>query len=206
MKLFVAPGACSFASHVLVHELNLPIEVIVVSLTDPAAPHRQLNPVGRVPTLQLDDGTVITENTAILPFLADLRPGTELFAPVGSVERAQIQSWLGYVSSEVHVGCFRPINRPGRYHEDPVQHDKVRASGIAFLGTTLTPVLQHLKTNTWLVGNRFTLADAYLGVFFNWIANAPGKPFPSPIISDYLARYNQRASVLAARQVEAAAH
>jgi glutathione S-transferase len=203
MKLYVAPGACSFASHVLVHELDLPVDVVAVSLTDPQGLHKQINPFGRVPVLQLDDGTVITENTAILPFLADLRPGTSLFAPAGSVERAQIQSWLGYLSSEVHTGSFRPINRPGRYHGDAAQHDQVRASGIALLRAALAPISAHLQTRTWLVGERFTIADAYLGVFLGWIARAPGKPFQDETLSSYFARYQQRPSVQAAAAAEA---
>jgi glutathione S-transferase len=203
MKLFIAPGACSFASHVLVHELGLPIEVVTVSLTDPQGLHKQVSPFGRVPTLQLDDGTVITENTAILPFLADLKPGTPLFAPAGSVERAQIQSWLGYLSSEVHTGSFRPINRPGRYHADVAQHDQVRASGIALLRAALAPIAAHLQTRTWLVGERFTIADAYLGVFLGWIARAPGQPFKDDTLDAYFLRYQQRPAVIAAAEAEA---
>ena len=204
MKLFIAPGACSFASHVLVHELGLPIEVVTVSLTDPQGLHKQINPFGRVPALQLDDGTVITENTAILPFLADLQPGTDLFAPVGSVERAQIQSWLGYLSSEVHAGAFRPINRPGRYHPDEAQHAQVRASGIALLRAALAPIVAHLQKHTWLVGERFTIADAYLGVFLGWLARAPGKPFKDDTLDAYFRRYQQRPAVIAAVAAEAA--
>lgn len=202
MKLFIAPGACSFASHVLVHELGLPIEVVTVSLTDPQGLHKQVNPFGRVPALQLDDGTVITENTAILPFLADLQPGTDLFAPVGSVERAQIQSWLGYLSSEVHTGSFRPINRPGRYHPDEAQHAQVRASGIALLKAALAPIAAHLNTRTWLVGERFTIADAYLGVFLGWITKAPGQPLKNETLDAYWTRYQQRPAFKAAAAAE----
>lgn len=203
MKLFIAPGACSFASHVLVHELGLPIEVVTVSLTDPQGLHKQINPFGRVPVLLLDDGTVITENTAILPYLADLKPGTPLFAPVGSVQRAQIQSWLGYLSSEVHTGAFRPINRPGRYHPDEAQHAQVRASGIALLRAALAPIVAHLQKHRWLVGERFTIADAYLGVFLGWIAKAPGQPLKNETLDAYVARYQQRPAVQAAVAAEA---
>lgn len=204
MKLFFAPGACSLASHVLVHELDLPVEVVSVSLTDPQGLHKQVSPFGRVPALQLDDGVVITENTAILPFLADLKPDTSLFAPLGSLERAQIQSWLGYLSSEVHTAAFRPINRPGRYHPDEGQHAQVRASGIALLRSALAPIAAHLQTHTWLVGERFTIADAYLGVFLGWIARAPGNPFKDETLDAYFLRYQQRPAVKAATEAEAA--
>lgn len=203
MKLYIAPGACSFASHVVVHELGLPVEVVAVLLTDPKGLHKQVNPFGRVPALQLDDGTVITENTAILPFLADLKPDTSLFAPVGSVERAQIQSWLGYLGSEVHTGSFRPINRPGRYHADEAQHSQVRASGIALLRAALAPIAAHLQSRTWLVGERFTIADAYLGVFLGWIARAPSQAYKDDTLDAYFLRYQQRAAVTAAAEAEA---
>jgi glutathione S-transferase len=119
------------------------------------------------------------------------------------VERAQIQAWLGYLSSEVHTGSFRPINRPGRYHADEAQHDQVRASGIALLRTALAPIAAHLQTRTWLVGERFTIADAYLGVFLGWIARAPGQAFKDDTLDAYFSRYQQRAAVRAASEAEA---
>ncbi|WP_348945229.1 glutathione S-transferase N-terminal domain-containing protein [Chitinibacter sp. FCG-7] len=94
-KLFIAPGACSFGTHIVARELKLPVEIVKVPLRTPESPIHQVNPLGRVPAVQLADGQVITENSAILPFLADLAPGTPLFAPAGSPERAKIQSWIG---------------------------------------------------------------------------------------------------------------
>ncbi|UUZ64576.1 glutathione S-transferase N-terminal domain-containing protein [Polaromonas sp. P1-6] len=142
MRLLVTPGACSFASHVVVRELDLPIEIVCVSLTDPQAPHRRLNPLGRVPTLALNDGTVVTETTAILPLLADLRPGTPLFAPAGSLECAQIQSWLGYLNAEVHAGCFRAINRPQRFCSNETVWPQIREQGKRRLLSALERQLQ----------------------------------------------------------------
>ena len=100
-QLFIASGACSFGTHVVVRELNLPIEIVKVPLRTAESPIHQINPLGRVPALRLIDGQVITENSAILPYLADLVPDTLLFAPAGSAERAQIQSWIGYF----HLYC-----------------------------------------------------------------------------------------------------
>ncbi len=71
-----------------------------------------------MPALVIDDGTVITENTVVLPYLADLKPQGGLFAPLGSEERSKIQSWIGYLAFDVHAGCFRPIFRPDRYSAD----------------------------------------------------------------------------------------
>lgn len=193
--LFISPGACSFAAHVLIHELQLPITVERVALGREDSPYRQINPSGRVPALLLDDQTLLTENTAILPYLADLQPGTNLFAVAGSVERAQIQGWLGYVATEVHVGAFRPINRPERYSVDEAAFPGIRQRALQQLTNALKPVEARLAKTDYLVGNRFTLADIYLGVFAGWSARA-GVLADFPALQAFLGRYRARESVL----------
>ncbi|MDH4873677.1 glutathione S-transferase C-terminal domain-containing protein [Pseudomonas sp. BN515] len=174
--LFIAPGACSLASHIAVRELALPIQIEKVALRVPDSPIHAINPLGRVPALQLDEGTVLTENSAILPFLADQAPGTSLFAPAGSVERAQVQGWLGYLSAEVHTAAFRPLNRPERYSADEAAHAGIRAQAREQLFRAFEHIERHLEGRQWLVGERFTLADIYLGVFATWLTRL-GTPF-----------------------------
>ena len=193
--LFIFPGACSFAAHVVIHELQLPISVERVTLGDPNSPYRQINPTGRVPALLLDNQTLLTENTAILPYLADLKPGTELFAPAGSVERAQIQGWLGYVATEVHVGAFRPINRPERYSAEESAFPGIRQRALEQLTNALKPIEARLAQTEYLVGNRFTVADAYLGVFLGWSARV-GVLNDFPALQAALGRFRARESVV----------
>lgn len=193
--LFIFPGACSFAAHVVIHELQLPISVERVTLGDPNSPYRQINPTGRVPALLLDNQTLLTENTAILPYLADLKPGTELFAPAGSVERAQIQGWLGYVATEVHVGAFRPINRPERYSADESAFPGIRQRALEQLSNALKPIEARLAQTEYLVGDRFTVADAYLGVFLGWSARV-GVLNDFPSLQAALGRFRARESVV----------
>ncbi|MBS4086375.1 glutathione S-transferase C-terminal domain-containing protein [Pseudomonas rustica] len=193
--LFIFPGACSFAAHVVIHELQLPISVERVTLGDPNSPYRQINPTGRVPALLLDNQTLLTENTAILPYLADLKPGTELFAPAGSVERAQIQGWLGYVATEVHVGAFRPINRPERYSADESAFPGIRQRALEQLSNALKPIEARLAQTEYLVGDRFTVADAYLGVFLGWSARV-GVLNDFPALQAALGRFRARESVV----------
>lgn len=199
--LFIFPGACSFAAHVMIHELQLPISVERVTLGDPNSPYRQINPTGRVPALLLDNQTLLTENTAILPYLADLKPGTELFAPAGSVERAQIQGWLGYVATEVHVGAFRPINRPERYSADESAFPGIRQRALEQLSNALKPIEARLAQTEYLVGNRFTVADAYLGVFLGWSARV-GVLNDFPALQAALGRFRARESVVQALAAE----
>ena len=99
MRLFVTLGAC----YVVVWELDLPVEIVQVSLADPVTPNRRLSPLGRMLTLALNDATVVAKTTAILPLLADLWSDTPLFAPAGSLDHSQIQSCLGHLSTEVHA-------------------------------------------------------------------------------------------------------
>jgi glutathione S-transferase len=205
MQLFVSAGACCLGTHVVVHELDLAVDVVTVPLRTPDSPIHRVNPLGRVPALRLDDGTVITENSAILPFLADQRPGTALFAPQGTAERARIQSWVGYLGAEIHVGCFRPINRPERYSNDTGAHDGIRRRGREQLKTALLHVERHLETRRFLVGERFTIADAYLGVFARWVA-ALGEEFSDlAALHRFRTEYNERPSVRAALAAETAA-
>ncbi|MDD4927250.1 MAG: glutathione S-transferase N-terminal domain-containing protein, partial [Methylotenera sp.] len=100
--LYYAPGACSFASHVILRTLEanhgLKPELISVKLRQEDTTIHQVNPLGRVPTLNLDTGELLTENGAILPYLGDLVPEAGLFAPAGTVERARIQEWIGFIN------------------------------------------------------------------------------------------------------------
>src|SRR6218665_969133 len=193
--LYISPGACSFAAHVVVHELDLPIQVERVHLRTADSPIHQVNPLGRVPVLQLDDGRTITENSAILPFLADLKPATSLFAPVGSVERAQIQSWIGYLATEVHAALFRPLNRPERYSADESAHPGIRAQALEQLYKAFAHIDQHLQNHTWLVGERYTIADAYLGVFAGWAGRVGGKLDELKALARFREAYKERPAV-----------
>lgn len=174
--LYISPGACSLAAHILVRELQLPIQIEPVALRRADSPIHQINPLGRVPALQLDDASLLTENVAILPYLAELKPATDLFAPVASVERAQILSWIGYLASELHSASFRPLNRPERYSADESAHPGIRAQAQVQLLKAFEHIERHLSDRQWLVGQRYTIADAYLGVFANWLSRLGG-PF-----------------------------
>lgn len=203
--LFVTPGACSFACHVVVEEAGLPIEVVPVDLRDPAAPHRVFNPLGRVPTLVTAERDVLTENSALLPYLADQAPTRHLLAPAGTVLRARTQAWVGYLNAEIHAGCFRAINRPQRYCPDVHGQATVRQQGLLRLQEALAPIESALQGQDGLMGASFTIAEAYLGVFAAWV-RALGKDFEHFTELHRFGRaYEQRPSVARARARETTA-
>ncbi|HSD38555.1 MAG TPA: glutathione binding-like protein [Rhodocyclaceae bacterium] len=206
-KLYIAQGACSFGAHVVAREITqasgLPIEIIKVPLRTPDSPIHKVNPLGRVPTVVTDSGDVITENGAILPWLADLNPAAGLNAPVGSTERAQIQEWIGFLNSDIH-GAYKPVNRPNLYHPDEEIQKSIREQGIARLRDLVRVIQRKLEGKTWAVGERFTAADAYLGVFLRWLPRAGIDIAEFPGLAAWLERFNARESVKAAIAFEAA--
>jgi glutathione S-transferase len=205
MQLFITPGACCLGAHVVARELDLPVDIVKVPLRTPGSPIHAVNPLGRVPALRLADGEVITENSAILPYLADLKPEGGLYAPAGSVERAKIQAWIGYINSEIHAASFRPINRPERYSNDASAHDGIRRRGREQLKTALGHLDRRLKDRPFLEGGWFTIADAYLGVFVRWIVPLGDEFADLEALARFRTAYNERPSVRAALAAEAEA-
>lgn len=203
--LYYAPGACSFAAHVILRTLEashgLKPEFVSVKLRQEDPTIHQVNPLGRVPTLKLDTGELLTENGAILPYLGDLIPEAGLFAPAGTVERARIQEWIGFINSDIHY-AFRPIGRPEFYNVNTETHDVIRSQGRAHLTKLLSHIEKRLTNLTWAVGERFTIADAYLGYFLRNLArvNIPTEQFPA--INAYVARYSALPAVIAATEAE----
>lgn len=199
--LYVTNGACSFGAHVALKELDIPHEVRVVPLRTPDSPIYKVNPLGRVPALELDSGEVITENGAILPYLADLKPEAGLGAPAGSVERARIQEWIGFLNSDVDT-AFRPIFNPAAFTPETETHEAIKETGRDRLFSLFKIIDDKLSGKTWAIGDRFTIADAYLGVFSS---RAERLQLPLDNFPHFLAfhqRFKERPSVQAALAAE----
>jgi len=201
--LYVAPGACSLGAQVVVRELNLPIEIVKVTLRNPDSIINRINPLARVPSLTLDNDVLLTENAAILPYLGDLAPEGNLFAPVGTVERSIIQSWIGFGATELHAGGFRIVNRGASWVTDPAAQAELKEHGKTYLRKSFEHINRSLQGKTWLTGERFTIADAYIGVFIRWLTRF-GNEFDDLVeIKRFREAYEARPSVIAALQFEA---
>lgn len=164
MKLYYSPGACSLSPHIVLNEAGFSYDSEAVDLkakkTKSGADFLSVNPKGQVPTLVLDDGNVLTEGPAIVQYLADQKPAARLAPTAGSFERYKLQEWLNFVTSELHKGfspLFRP-NTPEAYK--PIARDNLTAK-FAVLD-------KHLAKNQFLLGDTFSVADAYCFTVMSW--------------------------------------
>jgi glutathione S-transferase len=192
MKLYIAPGACSLADHIAMHEAALDFERVNVDLkakrTDDGRDYTQINPKGYVPALQLDDGQVLTENVAILSWIADQDPS---LAPSGPMGRYRLLEALAYINGEIHK-AFKPFF-------DPSSTDALKAAAGEAIGRRLGLLAGNLKDD-YLFGDRFSVADAYLFVMCLW-AQKTGLALPEPLPA-FVARMKARPAVRTALQHE----
>jgi glutathione S-transferase len=164
MKLYYSPGACSLSPHIVACEAELPVELVKVDLqskhTENGEDFRRINPNGYVPVLILDDGNKLIEGTAIVQYLADQVPDKKLIPSAGTFERYQLQQWLNFISSEIHKS-FSPLF-------NSAAPDAAKQLAIDSLVTRLETVAEHLSTQAFLLGEYFSVADAYLFVTLTW--------------------------------------
>lgn len=171
LELYYSPKACSLASHIALEESGLPYEAISVNVRNQEnrnPEYLRLNAGGTVPTLVID-GQPLTESQAILTYVADLVPERELIPRPGTLARARAHEWMNLISSSLHVS-YRSIFRPQTYGgEDPAAMEHVQQQGGKNLAKYLSMIESRLDpANAYALGDRFTVADAYLFVFYLW--------------------------------------
>ena len=198
MKLYYSPGACSLASHIALYETGLPFEtdqiIKTTKMTVGGENFMHLNPKGYVPAIKLDDGSVLTEGAAVLQYIADRKPDSGLAPKAGSMERYRLQEWLTFISSEIHKS-FSPF-----FNKDATED--VKNISRNNLTRRLGHVEAQLANKPYLMGDRFTVADAYLFVVVRWSHVIGFDLSPFPKIQDYLARIGARPAVQAALKAE----
>jgi glutathione S-transferase len=171
MKLYYSPGACSLADHIVLEWIGKPYEAVQVSRDDRKTPeYLAINPAGAVPALE-HDGWVLTQNSAILSYLADLHPESGLGGDGTAKSRAEVNKWVAFSNSDVHP-AFHPIFGSTAYLEDPAQIDKTKDAARAKVRTLFERADAHLAGKDWVAGNR-SVADPYLYVTYRW-ARATG--------------------------------
>lgn len=201
MKLYFAPNACSLAPHIILREMGLPFSLIRVNNQSKRTADGQdfyaINPKGYVAALQLEDGSVLTEGTAILQYLADRKPEAGLAPANGTFERAQLQAQLNFISSELHAGMS-----PLFSSEIP---QSVKAVLRGKLARRLAYMEQWLAKSGWAFGEGFTVADAYLFTVMGWSEHLEIDLQPFPAVRRHREQIGARPAVRDALRAEAEA-
>ena len=202
MKLFYTPGACSLASHIVAQEAGIKLDLDKVNLATKAASSGAdflaLNPKGYVPALQLDDGSILTEGTAIVQYLADSKPAAGLAPANGTIDRYRLQALLGYINSELHKS-FGPLFNPAVTAE-------VRAERQEYLGKRYAYIENELKGKSYLTGEKFSVADAYLFTVTSWADHVKIDLSGFPNLAAFQKRVAARPAVQAAMKAEGLIH
>jgi glutathione S-transferase len=188
MELYFSPLACSMASRISLYEAEAEARFREVDpqtkrTIDDGEDFNAVNPLGLVPTIRLDDGAVLTENAAILQYIADRTPEAGL-APSGGFARAKLQQWLSFVGTELHKALFIPL-----FDKKMPEPGKARAlekgeKPLAFLNA-------HLEGREFLL-DQFSVADAYLFTVLNWKIATPVDLKKWPAVDAYYHRLKAR--------------
>ncbi|MCX7962061.1 MAG: glutathione transferase GstA [Burkholderiales bacterium] len=198
MKLYYSPGACSLSPHIVAREAGIPVELVKVDLKTKTladgSDYRRVNGKGYVPALELPDGEVLTEGPVIVQYLADSKPEAALAPPQGTRERLRLQEWLNFITSELHKGYGNFFN--------PALTPEWRAAVTERLDLRLGWLAGQLDGRPYLMGERFSVADAYLFTVLNWSAVAKYDLARFPSLFAYHKRVAERPKVLEAMRAE----
>lgn len=198
MKLYFSPGACSLSPHIVLREAGLNFDLEQVDLqrkaTKSGRDFFEINPKGVVPAVEIDGGKVLTEGPVIVQYIADRAPQTGLAPANGTPERYRVQEWLNYITAELHK-TFSPLFRPNT-------PDSYKEIAKAKLAEQFAYLDQHLAKNQHLLGDEFTIADAYCFTVVRW------SPFQNidlavyPHLKAYIDRIAARPKVQEAMKAE----
>ena len=198
MKLFYSPGACSLSPHIVLREAGLRFEPVLAStkthkLQD-GTDYYTINPKGYVPLLELDDGQRLTEGPAIVQYLADLAPEKKLAPENGTMARYRLQEWLNFITSELHKGIGGMFN--------PATPEEAKALMRARATDRLKWVDNQLAGKPYLMGDDFSVADAYLFTVARWSKLVGIDISGMTELTAYLDRVAARPAVQAAMKAE----
>jgi glutathione S-transferase len=199
MKLYYAPGACSLAPHIAANEAGVAVDLVKVDLTTHKTEQGEdfyaINPRGYVPALVFDDGELLTEAQVILQAIADMKPASGLMPPAGTRERLRAQSWLAYISTELHKG-FGPLWYGKKIGDTAVNFAKES------LAKKFSELDERLGDRAFLTGDKFAAPDAYAFTIVNWTRFHRIDLDPYPRLADYQKRVSERPAVAQALKDE----
>jgi glutathione S-transferase len=200
MKLYFNPSVCSLAPHIVLREAGLNFELVKVDIrahtVADGSDYYKINPKGYVPVLQMDNGELLTEGAVISEYLADLNPAANLVPAAGTLARTRMREWMAFISTEVHKG-FGPLF-------NPKMTDELKDMARAKLGQRLDWIVEQLGDKTYLTGDTFSIADAYLFTVLGWGKWTGVDIAKWPSLVAYSARVAARPKVAEAMAAEAA--
>ena len=198
MKLYFSPGACSLSPHIVLRETGARFELEKVNLQEKKAGSGQdynaVNPKGQVPCLELDSGETLTEGPVIVQYLADQNASTGLAGAPGTMERYRIQEWLNHTTSELHKN-YSPLFRPNT----PDAYKNIAREN---LSRRYDWINGHLAGKQYLLGDKFTVADAYLFTVTRWAPRVGIDLTKWPNVTAYVDRVGSRPKVQEALKAE----
>jgi glutathione S-transferase len=198
VKLYYSPGACSLSPHIVLHELGVPFEPVLAStkthkLLD-GTDYYTINPKGYVPLLELDDGQRLSEGPAIVQYLADQSPAKGLIAAAGTMPRYRQIEWLNFISSELHKS-YSPLFNPAMNEDGKAVFRKRLRGRYEYLN-------QQLEGKSFLMGDAFSVPDAYLFTVTNWAKVVGVDITDLQHVQAFMARMAARPAVQAALKSE----
>ena len=198
MKLYYSPGACSLSPHIVLREAGITFEPVLAStkthkLQD-GTDYYAINPKGYVPLLELDSGERLTEGPAILQYIADQVPDKKLAPPNGTLARYRVQEWLNFITSELHKGFGVLFN--------PAMPEEAKSVMRTKLDGRFKWVDSQLEGKQYLLGDSFTLPDAYLFTVTNWAKHVGLDTSELKNLTAYHARMAARPAVQEAMKAE----
>lgn len=190
MELYFAPLACSLATRIALYEAGEAARFVQANTRskklEDGGDLFAINPMGQVPALRLDDGSILTENTAILQYVADRFPNARL-APASGVERSKVQQWLGFIGTELHKAVFVPLL-------DEKASEEVKRYSRDKIALRMATLQAHLRGREYLLDS-FSIADAYLTTILNWASATQVDLKQWPEVHEYYQRMLKRPSI-----------
>ncbi len=198
MKLYYSPGACSLSPHIALREAGLPFDMVKVDFatrrTANGDDYLAINPKGYVPALQLEDGSVLTEGPAIVQYIADRAPMSQLAPATGTTERYRLMEWLNFLTSEIHKN-FSPLFNPKTPEETKAMAREALARRFDYISA-------QLGDKPYLMGDGFTVADGYLFTLLGWCRMTEVDLSKWPKLTAYVERVGRLPAVRAAMKAE----
>ncbi len=172
MKLYFSPGACSLAPHIVLEELGMSYHAESVDLaskkTSSGKDYNQINPKGSVPSLELNDGGLLTECAVLLQYLCDQHPDKELLPKAGTEAHYRCLEWMNYIATEIHKGLGSLFAAERMFPQNAEMARDFKIATLKMMDQKLSFLNSHFKTSDYLMGSQYTAADAYLFVILGW--------------------------------------